>query len=99
MMDNKKTAPYEPTAIGSEQSPIDNSIIAQSDEKSNTDFYKKMIRQMTDPSYLPTISMSELYENVYDSKPPIVEGLLYAGTFLFVGARNVVICLFILVVY
>ena len=89
MMDNKKTAPYEPTAIGSEQSPIDNSIIAQSDEKSNTDFYKKMIRQMTDPSYLPTISMSELYENVYDSKPPIVEGLLYAGTYLFVGAPKV----------
>lgn len=89
MTGNEKAAPYEPTAIGSEQSSIDNSIIAQSDEKSNTVFYKKMLRQMTDPSYLPTISMSELYENVYDSKPPIIEGLLYTGTYLFVGAPKV----------
>ena len=44
---------------------------------------------MTDPSYLPTISMPELYENVYDGKPPIVDGLLYAGTYLFVGAPKV----------
>lgn len=86
---NEKTAPYKPTAIGSEQSSTDNYIIAQSDEKSNTDFYKKMIRQMTDSSYLPTISMPELYENVYDGKPPIVDGLLYAGTYLFVGAPKV----------
>ena len=89
MIINKKTAPYKPTAIGSEQSSTDNFIIAQSNEKSNTDFYKKMIRQMTDPSYLPTISMPELYENVYDGKPPIVDGLLYAGTYLFVGAPKV----------
>lgn len=89
MATNEKTAPYKPTAIGSEQSSTDNYIIAQSDEKSNTDFYKKMIRQMTDPSYLPTISMPELYENVYDGKPPIVDGLLYAGTYLFVGAPKV----------
>lgn len=53
------------------------------------DFYKQMIRQMTDPSYLPTISMSELYENVYSKSPPIIEGLLYSGTYLFVGAPKV----------
>ena len=86
---NEKTAPYEPTAIGSEQSSTDSFIIAQSAEKSNTDFYRKIIRQMTDPSYLPTISMPELYENVYDGKPPIVDGLLYTGTYLFVGAPKV----------
>lgn len=86
---NEKTAPNEPTAIGSEQSSTDNFIIAQPAEKSNTDFYQKMIMQMTDPSYLPTISMPELYENVYDGKPPIVDGLLYTGTYLFVGAPKV----------
>lgn len=89
MATNEKTAPYKPTAIGSEQSSTDNYIIAQSDEKSNTDFYKKMIRQMTDSSYLPTISMPELYENVYDGKPSTIGGLLYAGTYLFVGAPKV----------
>lgn len=89
MTENEKTAPNEPTAIGTGQSSTNNSIIAQSDEKVNADFYKKMIRQMTDPSYLPTISMPELYENVYDGKPPIIDGLLYAGTYLFVGAPKV----------
>lgn len=59
-------------------------------EKSYADnFYKMMIRQMTDPSYLPTISMPELYENVYSKSPPIIDGLLYPGTYLFVGAPKV----------
>lgn len=44
---------------------------------------------MTDPSYLPTISMPELYENVYSKSPPLIEGLLYSGTYLFVGAPKV----------
>ena len=35
---------------------------------------------------LNTISMDELYDTVYNSKPPIIEGLLYSGTYLFVGA-------------
>ena len=30
--------------------------------------------------------MTELYNSVYESKPPIVEGLLYPGTYLFVGS-------------
>ena len=38
-----------------------------------------MMRKMLDPSYLPTISMSELYENIYEKKPPIIDGLLYSG--------------------
>ena len=35
---------------------------------------------------LNTISMDELYDTVYNGKPPIIEGLLYSGTYLFVGA-------------
>jgi RecA-family ATPase len=30
--------------------------------------------------------MSELYDTVYRSKPPLIDGLLYPGTYLFVGA-------------
>lgn len=51
-----------------------------------------MLRQMqrfTDLAYLPTVSMQDLYENVYQSRPPIIDGLLYAGTYLFVGAPKV----------
>lgn len=44
---------------------------------------------MTDPAYLPTISMSELYENVYQSRPPVIDGLLYPGTYLLAGSPKV----------
>lgn len=30
--------------------------------------------------------MDELYNTVYNGRPPLVEGLLYSGTYLFVGA-------------
>ena len=43
------------------------------------------MRRMTDPAYLPTISMNELYQNVYQSRPPIIDGLLCSGTYLFAG--------------
>lgn len=35
---------------------------------------------------LETVSMAELYDSVYPSKPPLIDGLLYPGTYLFVGA-------------
>lgn len=35
---------------------------------------------------LNTISMDELYDTVYNGRPPLIEGLLYSGTYLFVGA-------------
>ncbi len=35
---------------------------------------------------LETVSMAELYDTVYPSKPPLIDGLLYTGTYLFVGA-------------
>lgn len=38
---------------------------------------------------LVTVSMTELYDTVYPPKIPIVDGLIYAGTYLFVGAPKV----------
>ena len=49
----------------------------------------RQMRQYNAPGYMRTFTMNELYENVYDSRPPIVDGLLYAGTYLFVGAPKV----------
>ena len=37
---------------------------------------------------LEAISMTELYDTVYPSKPPLIDGLLYTGTYLFVGASK-----------
>lgn len=50
---------------------------------------QKLMRQLNDPAYLPTVSMNDLYENVYQSRPPIVDGLLCAGTYLLAGAPKV----------
>lgn len=37
---------------------------------------------------LQTVSMTELYDTVYPPKIPIVDGLIYAGTYLFVVLRR-----------
>ena len=54
-------------------------------EQSLEEMQREFIR-MSDPSYLKTVSMTELLDNVYQSKPPIADDLLYRGTYLFVGA-------------
>ena len=46
-------------------------------------------QRTSDPAYLHTVSMNELYRNVYQSRPPIIDGLLYPGTYLFAGAPKV----------
>ena len=51
--------------------------------------YFREMERMSDPAYLPTVTMQGLFEKVYDSRPAIVEGLLYSGTYLFVGAPKV----------
>ena len=47
------------------------------------------LQRTSDPAYLHTVSMNELYRNVYQSRPPIIDGLLYPGTYLFAGAPKV----------
>lgn len=51
--------------------------------------YQKLLMKNIDPSYMETVSLNDLYENVYTKKPPIIDGLLYPGTYLFVGAPKV----------
>ncbi len=91
MTENEKTTPNTLTAISEGQSSLNTNIIAQSDDNCNSqyDYYQMMMRAMFDPSYLPTMSMSDLYENTYEKKPPIIDGLLYSGTYLFVGAPKI----------
>ena len=53
--------------------------------KSFEEIQREWLRQQ-DPSYLKTVSMTELFDSVYQGRPPIIDGLLYRGTYLFVGA-------------
>ncbi len=90
------TALDTPIAVGVEQSSqkcTANSITDwnenfNSSEKSFEILQRELILSM-DKSYLKTVSMNELYDTTYDSKPPLIDGLLYAGTYLFVGSPKV----------
>ena len=48
-------------------------------DEPDQEFKLRIIRQMADPSYLPTVSMTQLYDQVYRARPPLIENLLYLG--------------------
>ncbi len=50
--------------------------------------YARMMR-MTDPHYLNAISITELYQTTYQSRPPIIDGLLYSGAYILAGAPKI----------
>jgi RecA-family ATPase len=52
------------------------------------EMYRKMQR-LTDPHYLHTITMTELYQTAFRSRPPIIDGLLYAGAYILAGAPKI----------
>ena len=60
---------------------------AESNEK--FDELKKKLRRMQDPAYLPTVTMTELYDTIYESKPPVIDGLIQSGTYIFAGTPKV----------
>ena len=92
----KTTVPYPSVGADGEQplSKIPKESIAEDFDEHNPSErdLEEMLRQMnrvSDPAYLPAVSMSDLYEQVYPGRPPVIEGLLYAGAYLFVGAPKV----------
>lgn len=90
-MTNKKemTAPYVSIGADTEQSfqKCSNDIITENAENINSlEEMQRELRKMLDPSYLKTMSMTELYDTVFQSRPPLIDGLLYPSTYLFVGA-------------
>lgn len=86
-MENKKemTAPNVSVGADTEQPLIKNTENSISEHEENIKSFKEMQLSL-DPSYLKTISMSELYDTVYQSKLPLIDGLLYPGTYIFAGA-------------
>ena len=87
--EKEMTAPNVSVGADTEQSSqtfTDHSLTDFDPNFKGFDEMQREILRMMDPSYLKTVSMSELLDNVYQSKPPLVDGLLYRGTYLFVGA-------------
>ena len=90
-MKNEKRMTALNTSVGADEGrslsngTID-SITDDEDEIKSFEMMEQRIRNLNDPSFLNTVTMSELFNSVYQSKPPIVDGLLCQGTYLFVGA-------------
>lgn len=89
MTEKEKTAPVVSVGTDTEQSIQKCTNISINDNDENIKCFEEMQRELIlslDPLYLKTISMSELYDTVYQSKPPLIDGLLYPGTYIFAGA-------------
>ena len=92
----EKTVPYTsaPPDEGQSNQKYTDNIIPDGEENINS-FEEKFaqmqreLRKAMDPSYMKTVTMSELYDTAYLSKPSIIDGILYPGTYLFVGAPKV----------
>lgn len=68
-----------------------NEIITDSKEQFNQQATNNVIANVVrgGENDLKTISMEELYDTAYPPRVPIVEGLIFNGTYLFVGAPKV----------
>ena len=96
-----KTTVPDPSVGADGEQPISNystEIIATYSDEINPqaefsdedfDNFQRMMARMSDPSYLHTVTLNELYETSYPSRPPIIDGLLYSGTYLLAGAPKV----------
>ena len=71
-----------------ESIPVSDEKINETDEKSKLSMRERarLRQKMMAPEYLPTVTLQTLFDTAYQSKPPVIEGLLYTGTYLFAGA-------------
>ena len=89
----EKTAQNTPVSadVGQPNPNQPNESITDLTSESNESFdeLRKKIRRMQDPAYLPTVTMEQLYDTVYEGRPPVIDGLLQNGTYIFAGAPKV----------
>lgn len=96
----KTTVPIPPVGAGGEQ-PISNTSVESiagdlseindlngiSDERFEEIF--RQLHRVSDPAYMPTVTLNQLFEEVFPSRPPVIDGLLHTGTYLLAGAPKV----------
>ena len=75
----KNIIPTEPQEINS---------TGENSQENIKEIYRRLC-QLSDPYYLHTVSMTELYRTSYGSRPPIIDGLLYTGAYILAGAPKI----------
>lgn len=86
--EKEMTAPNVSIGVDTEQSSIKQTTNSISNRDINFNPFDEFFKK-TDPSYMKTVTMQELYQDIYSKKPPVIEGLLYQGTYLFVGSPKI----------
>lgn len=86
--EKEMTAPNVSIGVDTEQSSEKQSTNSISDQDINCNPFNDILAEI-DPSYMKTVTMQELYQDIYSKKPPVIEGLLYQGTYLFVGSPKI----------
>lgn len=86
--EKEMTAPNVSIGVDTEQSSIKETTNSISDQDVNFNPFDEFFKKI-DPSYMKTVTMQELYQDIYSKKPPVIEGLLYQGTYLFVGSPKI----------
>ena len=98
MVFNEKEKTALATSVGADERQSvqnTNNIIPTTDEHFNDsgEIYEEnlqeMFLRMSHPYYLHTVSMTELYQTPYKSRPPIIDGLLYGGAYILAGAPKI----------
>lgn len=86
--EKEMTAPNVSIGVDTEQSSIKQATNSISNRDVNFNPFDEFFKKI-DPSYMKTVTMQELYQDIYSKKPPVIEGLLYQGTYLFVGSPKI----------
>ena len=71
--------PTEPQEINS---------TGENSQENIKEIYRRLC-QLSDPYYLHTVSMTELYQTSYGIRTPIIDGLLYTGAYILAGAPKI----------
>lgn len=86
--EKEMTTPNVSIGVDTEQSSIKQTTNSISNRDVNFNPFDEFFKKI-DPSYMKTVTMQELYQDIYSKKPPVIEGLLYRGTYLFVGSPKI----------
>lgn len=94
---NEKTTVTIPSVGADERQPlalITDTSITESANEINENFdpdevMLKRFQEMNDPGYIHFVSMTELYQTTFKSRPPIIDGLLYGGAYILAGAPKI----------
>ena len=82
----KTTAPVLSVGADREQSQLKNHNEIIANETAQINLQAAQNPEKSGSGELQTVSMTELYDTVYPPRTPVVDGFLYGGTYLFVGA-------------